>query len=277
MLTYYALFLLHQQHSLERTMSPKVLRAIGHAAMDAQHLLLMDLVQKIVTTLREGRSDEEFITACVEFKEALATHFAAEETALKDASYSKTNEHKEKHREIINSISTSIEALKLVTSTSTKFSIVNEIEDCLYNHEIVDDCDYSGIAHNIPETYCWDDTLSVGIEWIDSQHKNLFSMAKVLGEYVRAENWKLAQFVYARIIDHIKKHFDDEELHIGHIGADLLSHRRSHLHALVALNDMWDGDHSEILKKVEEFIYHWLRQHIVNDDQADLAGNISEK
>ncbi len=157
-------------------MSPKVLRAIGHAAMDAQHQLLMDLLQKIVSLLKDGGSDEQFMNACLEFKGTLATHFGAEEAALKEAKYEKLHAHAEHHKEIILKISQSIAAMELVSSTSTKFAIVNEIENTLYQHEIVEDADYTDIALKFPEAHMWTDDLSVGVDWIDDQHKSLFSI-----------------------------------------------------------------------------------------------------
>ena len=250
---------------------PKMrLVAVGNAAMDAQHHLLMDLLNKVLTALRDGRDGGNFVRNVLEFRASLATHFAAEEGGLKANGFPRYDDHVAKHRQIIEKIDDAIAALNLVASTSARFAIVNEIEECLYSHEIVEDSEYAGLPERRDAAYAWEESLSVGVPWIDEQHRGLFAMLNILREFVQAENWKVSKFIYDRFLAHVRQHFDDEEMHMQHIGADVLNHRRLHLHALLSLEEMWDSSDGAALVKIDEFIFYWLREHIVLDDIRDL-------
>ena len=196
-------------------MSNIKLVSVGVQSMDAQHKLLYSLVQDVVSCIQNDDQRNNFISLVHNFRATLAAHFISEENALTKANYNDVDAHKEKHNNILLDVSRHISALELVDSTSTRFSIINEIEDCIYNHELLDDSEYSGILSESLPDFEWNDLLSVGISWIDSQHKKLFSMVSIFRAYISREDFDTARFVFERILSHVRQHFDDEEMYIN--------------------------------------------------------------
>jgi hemerythrin len=251
-------------------MVPSKLVSVGVAAMDAQHKLLYDLVEKAALCVNSTSEPHLLMKFAFEFRATLETHFSSEERALEKHEFKNIDKHKLRHREILKSIDDRISALDLVKTTTARFAIISEIEDCLYAHEIVDDSEYCNVFSETADNHIWDESLSLGVEWIDEQHKALFGMINVLMAHLRNDEWTTAQFIFERILAHVRRHFDDEELYIKYLGASALDHRRQHLHALLALEESWHESDQERLRHMDLFIADWLRSHITVDDRRDV-------
>ncbi|MBF0186181.1 MAG: hypothetical protein HQM06_17575 [Magnetococcales bacterium] len=254
-------------------MVPRKLVSVGVAAMDAQHKLLYDLVEKAALCVNSTSQPHLLMRCAFEFRATLETHFSSEERALEKVCFKNIESHKLRHSEILKSVDDRISALDLVKTTTARFAIISEIEDCLYTHEIVEDSEYCNMFSDVTSELRWDDSLSVGVVWIDEQHKALFGMISVLRAHLRNEEWSTAQFIFERILAHVRRHFDDEELYVKYIGASALDHRRQHLHALLALEETWQNSDKGQLRHMDQFIADWLKSHIAVDDRRDVLAS----
>ncbi len=113
----------------------------------------------------------------------------------------------------------------------------------------------------------WDASYEIGVHAIDAQHQRLFELANALEEDLSSENVKrvvMALYKYTRI------HFDTEEKLMGFLNyPDLAAHVKYHEELLETLNKVSRQDFDERLSvtSLRMFVYNWLVNHIMNEDQ----------
>lgn len=119
----------------------------------------------------------------------------------------------------------------------------------------------------------WDDSLSVGVELIDEQHKLLIQRIKDLSDAVNSsrgavEIGKTLGFM----IDYTDFHFSTEEKHMYNMdypGRDV--HKGQHDEFKSTLNEMVmefeeDGATAQLSEWVNNYLINWLVKHIKSID-----------
>ncbi len=119
----------------------------------------------------------------------------------------------------------------------------------------------------------WDDSLSVGVDLIDEQHKMLIQRIKDLSDAVNSSRGagqigKTLGFM----IDYTNFHFSTEEKHmteLGYPGFDI--HKQQHEEFKTTLNDMVtefeeDGATAQLGEGVNTYLINWLIKHIKSID-----------
>jgi hemerythrin-like metal-binding protein len=252
-------------------MSKKPLVSVGCASLDAQHKLLVALVENVVRSLRDGAPSDDYLKEVMDFRVALSAHFAAEQDQLHASHYKGLDTHGAKHAAVLQRIDESITALKHVSSTSARFAIITEIEDAIYFHELLDDTDYAGSVGIGDHDTGWDDSLCIGIDWVDEQHRQLFVMLDIFHLHAKREEWDMCRFVFRRLLDRVKTHFDNEDAYLKTLGAAAVGHRRHHFEALLSLENLLETADDAALKNIDVFVNQLLRSHILENDKSDLS------
>ncbi|MBJ6726472.1 bacteriohemerythrin [Geomesophilobacter sediminis] len=119
----------------------------------------------------------------------------------------------------------------------------------------------------------WSDELSIGIDYIDEQHKQLMAIINEL--QLAVEYDKGPDFVYP-IIEHLynyaNTHFsDEEELLRMHNYPDLIDHRQEHLAFISKIDELknrYETDREGLTIHLRNFLLGWLYNHIKSEDQA---------
>ena len=119
----------------------------------------------------------------------------------------------------------------------------------------------------------WDDSLSVGIELIDEQHKMLIQKIKDLSDAVDAARGleKVIQTLEF-MLDYTEFHFSTEEKHMYNMdypGRDV--HKQQHEEFKTTINEMVtefheDGATAQLSKWVNNYLINWLVNHIKSVD-----------
>ena len=122
----------------------------------------------------------------------------------------------------------------------------------------------------------WKDEYSVGIDFVDEQHQQLFVIANKIYELL---NNHLVLDKYDRIVeiieelkDYTRYHFNAEEEHMKRIGyRKFLSQKVAHTEFLekmdaIDLTRIDDGQ-NEYLHEILNFVMDWLVYHILKQDK----------
>lgn len=115
----------------------------------------------------------------------------------------------------------------------------------------------------------WDDSLSVGIDLIDEQHKMLIQKIQDLSEAVSAARGleKILQTLEF-MIDYTEFHFGTEEKHMTELGyPGTEEHKQRHKEFVSTLNHMVedfeeDGATEALSTSINTFLINWLIKHI---------------
>ena len=245
--------------------------SVGCASIDAQHSLLATLVENVVLALQGGAGNAAYHDEILGFRAALLAHFAAEQDHLSAAGYDQLDAHIHKHQQVIQRLDMAITALDHVDSATARFAIVTEIEDAIYLHELMDDADYAGCLGDGHVATDWDDSLLIGVDWVDEQHRQLFVLLNVFRLHAIREDWKMCRFLLNRLLNRVKTHFDNEDSFLKTQGSAAFPHRRHHFEALLALEAQLENTEDEALRSIDGFIFQLLRNHILDEDKRDLA------
>jgi hemerythrin len=129
----------------------------------------------------------------------------------------------------------------------------------------------------------WDDSLSVGVDLIDEQHKMLIQRMKDLAKAVRSSRGA-EQIVKTLgfMIDYTEFHFSTEEKHMTELGYPFFkSHKQQHEEFKSTLDEMVmdfeeDGATAQLGEWVNNYLINWLVKHIKSVD-TKLSKFLQEK
>lgn len=118
----------------------------------------------------------------------------------------------------------------------------------------------------------WTDTLSVGVEEIDNQHKKLVSLINHLHEAMHSGQGKEAMAVILdRLIQYTAFHFKTEEnLMKAHRYPQSVSHSQEHQALVKSVLDLQKGyidGKTGITLETMNFLKNWLNHHILQIDK----------
>jgi hemerythrin len=118
----------------------------------------------------------------------------------------------------------------------------------------------------------WSDTLSVGVEEIDNQHKKLVSLINHLHEAMHSGQGKEAMaIILDRLIQYTAFHFKTEEnLMQTHKYPQSISHTQEHqglVKAVLELQKGYSEGKTGITLETMNFLKNWLNHHILQIDK----------
>ena len=100
--------------------------------MDSEHQRLIDIINKLYSAMRSGRSKDAIGSILDELADYTKTHFADEERLMKESGYEGFDEQKRAHEALI---STVIETQRKYRSgTALGQEVMNFLKDWLVNH-----------------------------------------------------------------------------------------------------------------------------------------------
>jgi len=116
----------------------------------------------------------------------------------------------------------------------------------------------------------WNDSLSLGIEAIDAEHKKLLALSNALIASVKSDDRDTVRKCFHELREYTVVHFLNEEKYMEQIRYPELSrHKLEHLELKSRVKQYQEGlFHRAKIdpKDVQEFIKHWLIDHVVYAD-----------
>jgi hemerythrin-like metal-binding protein len=115
--------------------------SIGMPEIDAQHGVLIELINQVWNTIIPAKPDHEKTFQIIEELERYTlTHFTAEEVFLREMGYLNFDQHKAKHDHFVARIAQ--EKAKISSGQRMTLDIVYFLRDWLINHILVSDKEY---------------------------------------------------------------------------------------------------------------------------------------
>jgi len=115
----------------------------------------------------------------------------------------------------------------------------------------------------------WDDTMSVGVDEMDEQHKALIAMINEAFEAIQRHDEHMLSALIDKMREYAIMHFHAEEELLEKYGfPELEEHRRLH----DAFNDKVDEFQQNLfaktnLSQIFVFLSRWLTNHIMEEDK----------
>ncbi len=137
---------------------------------------------------------------------------------------------------------------------------------------------YGGAAVTDPveDLIPWTDRLSLGIETIDAQHKELVGLVNQLHRAMKRQvGEREAEAVLGKLADYTVYHFGfEEKLFEKYAYPQAGPHNKAHSELLATVarfqQDLRDGK-AGLSMQLMDFLNHWLRDHIMKTDRAYVA------
>jgi len=117
----------------------------------------------------------------------------------------------------------------------------------------------------------WNDSLEMGIEAMDEQHKRLVEIYNELhAAMMQGKGHKQMREILSQLVDYTELHFSSEEEYMRSVGyADFDRHVAEHrqlLEKVRVFQRKLDLDQERITKPVLKFLDFWLQSHIKGKD-----------
>lgn len=122
------------------------------------------------------------------------------------------------------------------------------------------------------EFFQWDDTLSVGVEEIDDQHKQLVQMINDVASAVANEHPEDAQqnVLYDMVV-YAGVHFSTEEKHMQYLAyPDFAQHKARHHEYILKIAHFrkdFQAGKTSLTQDILNFLKDWLKNHIKITDK----------
>jgi len=118
----------------------------------------------------------------------------------------------------------------------------------------------------------WDDSYSVNVLKIDTQHKRLISIVNELNDAMAEGRGKdILSNTLARLINYTKEHFRDEEQLMSDQGyPDFKKHQAEHIRLteqVIQFQKEYEDGSIAITIKMMRFLRDWLSNHIKGTDK----------
>lgn len=123
----------------------------------------------------------------------------------------------------------------------------------------------------------WDQSLSIGIDSIDSQHKKLFDLIDQLQNAMGAgESRRVLDEIFTGLVDYTKEHFTHEAELFEKLGYERINeHLAKHeafVRKLTELQSQFEQSSNFMIGvDVMTFMTDWLVSHIMGEDQKYVA------
>jgi hemerythrin-like metal-binding protein len=108
--------------------------SVGVLQLDADHVILIGLINQLYDAMSEGRGEELFGTILVTLKEYTVSHFSREEALMKEHKYPDYENHKGYHHKLITNLNEFTARYALDKSSVTASEIEQFLQGWLINH-----------------------------------------------------------------------------------------------------------------------------------------------
>jgi hemerythrin len=118
----------------------------------------------------------------------------------------------------------------------------------------------------------WVDTLSVGIEEIDNQHKKIFEIINKINDALsQLENEKFLPAVFQDLVDYANNHLSTEEMYFEKFNypekdPHILAHK-AYRDKIADFKKRWEESQSDVADEIVDFLENWWQSHIWNVDK----------
>lgn len=258
---------------------------IGIEQIDNEHRTLFELLNKTGDLLANFCSDhyqdvKEIIEELDHYAEQHFSHEEAYMMQIRDPEIIRQRAQHAYFREQIHNYE-----FTNIDSEEEQYRVLNELVSFLakwlYRHILGSDI----LIGKLPPLEEWmvrenpcefTDEYLIGVELIDSEHKELFSIVDKANRLVKSYNEASGYDKILDILDNLKeytkKHFADEEEYMERIGYDGLdAQKRAHDAFIQKLENIdlseIDENPQESLQQLLEFLLGWLVNHILNTDK----------
>lgn len=116
---------------------------IGHADMDAEHLILFSLLNQLDTNITAGKTDECLLDVLIALGTYMNYHFAHEEALMKSFGYPDLQPHAAMHQDFMVEVSYLQEQARTDDAVKIATKARQFIRDWLISHILATDSDYA--------------------------------------------------------------------------------------------------------------------------------------
>lgn len=241
----------------------------GNPLIDQQHHQLNTLIQ--VAACDVGRPPA-FGAALSEFRCALARHFAVEKVIFSGAGFDAAASHDNAHAAILRRLDSILESLDRLTTPTSRHRILDELEQTLLDHEMLEDAAYWDAvrAHSGNPPLKWSDLMVIGIDWVDDQHRSMVDLFNQLSRAAQTHAHAACADLLGQFLELIRGHFAAEERYLEERGKPVPHHRAEHARMLAQLDEMASADGHGLGVMVDHYLRFWVMEHILGIDRQDL-------
>ena len=108
--------------------------SVGVLQLDADHIILIGLINELYDAMSKGQGEELFETILVTLKDYTVTHFSREEALMKEHEYPDYEDHKGYHEKLIRHLNEFTARYAADKSSLTAPEIKQFLEGWLINH-----------------------------------------------------------------------------------------------------------------------------------------------
>lgn len=256
----------------------------GLETIDDEHRRLFKTINEISHILTDGNSAQEDIlqsakTLMVTLKEYAATHFAHEESYMKEIHDPELLRQKKEHAEFTEKVnSVNLDNMDTNKGIRVLYDMMEYLSLWLYRHILSSDTMIGKIkaVHDNPVLLTFSEKYCTGVDVIDREHRRLFEILADLNELNREEFMSDKYDAIVEVVEELKdytvKHFQDEERYMESIRYEGLAVQKNVHQAFIDkiddinINDI-DENQQIYLDVLIDFLANWLINHIMKMDQ----------
>ncbi len=119
----------------------------GHREIDQEHRKVLESLNQLLTASGEGRSADMF-EICETFRHRLGSHFASEETILRDSGFPRLDDHTETHRQHFGNIYAIVSSCGAKCKRGQEHDCAGRFAHILVDHLIRDDLDFKSFLNH---------------------------------------------------------------------------------------------------------------------------------
>ncbi|MBQ8278300.1 MAG: hemerythrin family protein [Roseburia sp.] len=254
---------------------------IGIPEIDNEHAHLFDLLNKTNSALQAVDADVAAITGRLlnELYDYALEHFAHEEAYMRNIDDPELNRQMEEHEAFREKVTAHMNAGELTLDTAQE--LLTFLAKWLYRHILGSDILIGQFkkSETSDDAYVFSNEYLTGIDLIDNEHRQLFSLVNDVHKLVHDEfifdKYDEIMRILTELRNYTELHFHDEEAYMEQIHyPGLEAQRYAHaafIEKLVDINfeelESMDDNQQEYLLDVLDFLAKWLVNHILKMDK----------
>lgn len=244
----------------------------GNLLIDQQHQQLSELIHQAALAARDAETSNPFELALTDFRKALAHHFAVEKVIFSGAGFDAAEKHSEAHAVILDHLDSCLASVADLSTVPARHRMLDELERILHEHETLEDAAYwdSVRAHTGSPALKWSEIMTIGILWVDDDHRRMVELFNLLSQAGRAGDHTAASEMLGQFLAEARAHFAAEERYLEVQGKPLSDHRIEHARMLAKLMHLSKADADTQQMLVEHYLRFWVIEHILGIDRAEL-------
>lgn len=116
----------------------------------------------------------------------------------------------------------------------------------------------------------WNNSLAIGIDAIDAQHKKIFEhLLAIENSVTKRDPWHILRFLLAQLADYMKFHLAVEEAMLEIVRyPDRARHIGSHAEIMAQIAELEAGlERNGSPDNLVRFFENWFARHVLNEDR----------